>query len=139
MSSGQPPSTIHYDVIKFLLHAKQEIIHCSAELGLSSMQAYTLLLIDNEEPRSMNYYGKLYECDASNITGIMDGLVLKKLVSRQESATDRRVKVIRLEAAGVEMKSNLLKLLATTHTFRFSGLTDIETAQFAKLISKLSR
>jgi DNA-binding MarR family transcriptional regulator len=81
----------------------------------------------------------LYECDPSNITGIIDGLEQKGLVSRQEHPTDRRIKVIVLEPAGQKLKRQLMKILMNSNTFLFEALDSEETEQFISSIEKLSK
>jgi DNA-binding MarR family transcriptional regulator len=139
MNKQEITETFYLSLIKFLLQAKQGVVSSSAELGLSSMQAFTLLLTDNSRPHSMNYFGKLYECDPSNITGIIDGLEQKGLVSRQEHPTDRRIKVIVLEPAGQKLKRQLMKILMNSNTFLFEALDSEETEQFISSIEKLSK
>jgi DNA-binding MarR family transcriptional regulator len=139
MNDSSKNETFYLSLIKFLLHAKQGIISKSAELGLTGMQAFTLLLADNNKPQSMNYFKKLYECDASNITGIIDGLEQKGLVSRKEHPTDRRVKVIVLEPAGEAMKLQLMEKLISSNAFLFQSLNPKETIQFVAIIEKLAQ
>ena len=90
----------YFALVAFLLQAKQQVIAVAGEFGLTGIQALTLLMIDRIESPSMSSFCKLYDCDASNITGIIDGLENKGLVSRQPHSSDRRIKIIRLEEEG---------------------------------------
>jgi DNA-binding MarR family transcriptional regulator len=102
------------------------------------MQAMTLLLTTEGESRSMGGFCKLYHCDASNITGIIDGLEQKKLVSRQGHPSDRRIKVIRLEPAGRTLRAKILQKLADSSGFLFDPLNKSETREFVTIIEKLA-
>ena len=126
-------------LLLFLLHAKQNVIALGAEFDLTSMQAMTLLMTDNSTPRSMNSFCKLYDCDASNVTGIIDGLEQKGLVSRQNHPDDRRIKVVRLEAAGVTLRKKLIEKLNHSCNGMLEGLSDDEATQFVHMVHKLAR
>lgn len=139
MKKTQLPEDFYLSLTEFLLHAKQQVAGLSAEYGLTSMQALTLILSGTSEPRPMNSFCKLYDCDASNITGIIDGLEQKGLVSRQPHPNDRRIKVIQLEPAGKRMRRAIAAQLAAHSDSLFSGLTLSEIEQLAQLIQKIAK
>lgn len=105
------PNNRYKTLIEFLMHFKAYLHQISLEYDLTAMQAVTLMSLDKSQVTSMNYFKKLFECDASNITGIIDGLVKKKLVSRSESSKDRRIKEIRLLDSGIEVQRQILASL----------------------------
>jgi len=123
--------------MEFLMNAKQHIVAIGSEFGLSSIQAVTLLLVDEDQPRPMKSFCILYHCDASNITGIVDGLEQKQLVSRQNDPNDRRIKVIKLEPAGKRLQQIIIKRLGEQSGFLFDPLTDSEARQFVTIVEKL--
>jgi DNA-binding MarR family transcriptional regulator len=127
----------YYALVSFLLQAKQQVVAVSAEFGLTSIQALTLLTLKQHNQLSMSNFCQLYNCDASNITGIIDGLEQKGLVSRQPHPTDRRVKIIHLEPSGHELQQKLLASIAAGSHTLFAGLTTAETQQLASLIQKI--
>lgn len=127
----------YYALVSFLLQAKQQVIASASEFGLTSVQALTLLTVKQYSQHSMSDFCKLYECDASNITGIVDGLEQKGLVSRQPHPNDRRVKIIHLEPAGHELQGQLIARIAESSPHLFAGLTEKEVQQLAKLIQKI--
>ena len=136
---NQQPLTeeFYFSLVTFLLQAKQQVMAISGEFGLSSIQALTLLMLKETDAPSMSSICKLYDCDASNVTGIIDGLENKGLVSRQPNPSDRRVKIIRLEREGKKMQIKIIKQLAKTSGHLFTGLNDSELKHFAILIQKL--
>jgi DNA-binding MarR family transcriptional regulator len=136
MKTSNLPADFYLSLTEFLLHAKQQIVAISAEFGLTSMQALTLLLISDDQPRPMNSLGKLYDCDASNVTGIIDGLEQKGLVSRLVHPSDRRIKIIKLEPAGKKLRLIIASKLSSDSNQLFRGLDDEEIGQFAQLIHK---
>jgi DNA-binding MarR family transcriptional regulator len=139
MSHSRIPKTFYLSLIKFMLQTKQELMTSSADFGLTVMQTFTLLLIDSEEPRSMNYFRKLYQCDASNITGIIDGLESKGLVARHEHPNDRRIKVIVFKPAGETLRSQLVEHIAEANAHILNELDDQEAMQLVGLIDKMTK
>jgi len=129
----------YLSMMEFLLNAKQRLVSIGDEFDLTSMQTVTLLLTGaREEPRSMSSFCKLFHCDASNITGIIDGLEQKQLVSRHENPADRRVKVIRLEPAGRKLRQKILERLSSPNESLLNVLSETETKQFTAIIEKLA-
>jgi DNA-binding MarR family transcriptional regulator len=72
------------------------------ELGLAPMQAHALRLL--ERPVNMGDLAELLQCDASNVTGIVDRLEQRGLVERVAEPGDRRVKRLQLTAAGEDAR-----------------------------------
>jgi DNA-binding MarR family transcriptional regulator len=138
MNKSTLSNDFYYALVAFLLQAKQQVIATASEFGLTSVQALTLLTIKQHDQRSMSEFCKLYDCDASNITGIIDGLEQKGLVSRQPQLNDRRVKIIHLEKEGHELQTKLIKRIAESTPDLFNGLSDAEIQQLAKLIQKIT-
>jgi DNA-binding MarR family transcriptional regulator len=142
MATSTKPATsqgFYLALVEFLLQAKHQVIAISGEFGLTSMQALTLLMTDNKRPKSMNSFCKMYDCDASNITGIIDGLEQKGLVSRREHPSDRRVKIVYLEEDGATLQQTIIKRLAEDSGFLFKGLDDSEAHQLITIMTKLAR
>jgi DNA-binding MarR family transcriptional regulator len=137
MNKSQLSNDFYYALVSFLLQAKQQVIATASEFGLTSVQALTLLTIKRGSQHSMSDFCKLYECDASNITGIIDGLEQKGLVSRQAHPKDRRVKIIHLEPAGHDLQKQLITRIAESSPHLFAGLTEPEIQHLAKLIQKI--
>ena len=130
-----PPFYIAY--ITIMLQAKAQVIAVGAEFDLTVMQTLTLLTMTDVEDMSMSNFSKLYDCDASNVTGIVDGLEQKKLVTRHLHPKDRRIKMIHIEPAGIAMQQKLLARLTETSDYLTSSLTAAERKRFTQLIMKI--
>jgi DNA-binding MarR family transcriptional regulator len=130
--------SFYLSLIEFLMTAKHHVITIGADFGLTSIQAITLLLVDEHRPRPMKNFCLLFHCDASNITGIVDGLESKGLVSRQNDPTDRRIKTIRLEPAGKAMRRDIIERLEGMDGPLFAALNNEEKKQFAGLVAKIA-
>ncbi|HTB48851.1 MAG TPA: MarR family transcriptional regulator [Verrucomicrobiae bacterium] len=123
-------------LIEFLMLSKRRVLELGAEFDLTGMQAMMLFLLDH--PRPMNNFKKVFNCDASNITGLVDGLEQKKLASRYENQDDRRIKMVRLDAKGKRVRSDLVSRLATRDSSIFSQLSPTEFQTFIQLLQKIT-
>lgn len=127
----------YLSLLEFLLLAKQHLIAIGATYDLTSTQVVTLMLIDADNPRPMKDLGKLFHCDASNVTGIVDGLESRQLVSRRSDPDDRRIKTICLEPAGIRLQRHIAEQLGM-HGFPIESLTPIEKKQLLHIMEKLT-
>jgi DNA-binding MarR family transcriptional regulator len=123
-------------LVEFLMLSKQRLIKIGAKYHLSSMQAITLLLL--EEPRAMGSFRHIFNCDASNVTGIIDGLEQKQLVRRYEVNSDRRIKMVRLLARGKQIRTTLLHQLTSDDQYLLANLTKDEAKNFINLVQKIT-
>jgi len=138
MKSNPIKPAFYFSLLEFLMSAKQHVVAIGAEFGLTGIQAITLLLTDESKPRPMKNFCALYNCDASNITGIIDGLEQKGLVSRQNDPNDRRIKIICLEPSGKKLQRAITDRLATMNGFLFDPLSETEAQQFVSIVEKLA-
>ncbi|HET6924706.1 MAG TPA: MarR family transcriptional regulator [Candidatus Saccharimonadales bacterium] len=138
MTSQAFSESVYLSFVTILMMGKLQLIKLGAEFDLTLVQTLTLLILAKTNEMPMSHLGKLYDCDASNVTGIVDGLEQKKLVSRRAHAKDRRVKMICLEPAGRKLQAKLIKRLSETSGYLFDPLTETEQVRFAKLMEKIS-
>lgn len=139
MHTRKLPNNFYLYFVEFLVKVKQQIVSMSADYGLSSMQALTLLLTSEDNPRPMRGFCDLFGCDPSNITGIIDGLEQRKLVSRQEHPKDRRIKMIKLEPRGAKLKAELIERLSESSQHLFGHLGEHEAEHLTHLFEKLAK
>jgi DNA-binding MarR family transcriptional regulator len=105
------------DNIYWLLHKsvwriKPVFAKLAEEHDLTPMQVFTLLTLSPNESAPMHTFSDFFACDASNVTGIIERLVSRGLVVREEKPEDRRVKMVRLSPVGMEVREQLLLGLA---------------------------
>lgn len=70
-----------------------------------------LLSLESEGAEPMRVLAKGWGCDASWVTGIIDGLEERGYVERRVLATDRRVKVVQVTPLGEKAKARALERL----------------------------
>ena len=118
----------------------QEIQHrfheASEAADLSPPQLKALLSLDAGSAKSMRALAEGWRCDASWVTGIVDGLEERGYVQRQAHATDRRIKVVALTALGEKAKAQVLERLYEPPA-SFAALTPDEQAQLRDLLAKV--
>jgi DNA-binding MarR family transcriptional regulator len=85
---------------------RRRFLIAASELDLHPAQAGALLQLDS--PLPMNELATLLACDNSNVTGLIDRLEARGLVTRQPSSEDRRVKHVVLTAGGQELRNQML-------------------------------
>lgn len=137
--SPQTPISIeqsYLTLIEFLMLAKRRVIEIGADHGLTGMQTMMLFLL--EEPKPMNRFTKIFNCDASNVTGLVDGLEQKDLAKRFESSKDRRIKMVELCAKGRQIRSALLRDLSRQDSRLHSRLNEDEFETFIGLLQKIT-
>ena len=123
-------------LVEFLLLSKRRVFELGSEFSLTGMQAMMLFMLDR--PRSMHSFKQTFNCDASNITGLVDGLEQKKLASRYENSDDRRVKMVELLPLGRRTRSALLRQLTSHGSPLLSRLSTNELRTFIELLHKLT-
>lgn len=113
--------------------ARADFAGVVAELGLTPLQARTLLWL--ERPAPMRDLADHLACDASNVTGLADRLEDLGVVERTPGR-DRRVKVLRLTSRGAALRADLAERVAHGSTVT-ARLTAAERKRLAVLLDKL--
>jgi DNA-binding MarR family transcriptional regulator len=83
----------------------------AAEFELSPVQAHVLRML-GYGAQPMSVLAGYLSCDASNVTGLVDRLESRGLVERRGAEHDRRVKLLGLTEAGVELRRRLMERMA---------------------------
>ena len=123
--------------IEFLLLSKKRIFEIGTKYHLTGMQTTTLLLL--EKPRPIGSFRHIFNCDASNVTGIIDGLEQKGLVKRYVVNSDRRIKMVKLLSKGIKVRATMLTLLTSDDQYILSSLTDEEAENFITFVRKITQ
>src|SRR6266702_1583234 len=103
--------TVCQDLLSLLGRFKQELLHIADERSLTLAQLSALFRIDEHDGLAMGKVAHVLHCDPSNVTGIVDRLVVHKLVTRQECPTDRRAKTIALTPAGKDLVKQITSVM----------------------------
>ncbi len=123
-------------LVEFLMLSKHQIVAFGAEHDLTGIQAMTIFFLDHTRP--MHELTATFNCDPSNITGIIDGLEEKQLAERCENLSDRRVKMVQLQPKGAAFRVALLNHLVGPGSLILDKLSPTEVSQFITLVAKIS-
>jgi DNA-binding MarR family transcriptional regulator len=96
-------------MVRLFFAQRANLPSLAAQLRLSPTQCHVLHLIEPDRPTPMGQLAETLACDASNVTGLVDRLESRGLVSRRPSPGDRRVKVLVLTETGVRLRAALVE------------------------------
>lgn len=86
---------------------------CAAEFDLTPALAKALRELEPGQPIPMRELALRLDCDASNLTGLVDRLEDRGAVERRPDLVDRRVKTLVLTEEGVRLRHAFWKRLLT--------------------------
>jgi DNA-binding MarR family transcriptional regulator len=121
----------------FILRIKHEWVFIAERNDMSLVQLHAVGLLMHG-PVPMVQLSTLLSCDASYVTGIVDRLEQQGLVDRQESPSDRRVKLIALTKKGKVLCDKVQVSMNELHSRLFTSLTTAEQDEFNRLLNKIS-
>lgn len=124
------------DLLLFLGRIKHELLVLAEERELTVMQLFALFAINREGQLPMGKVAEVLHCDASNVTGIVDRLVHRQLVLRNECEHDRRTKTLQLTKKGKAIVGELMD--AVPERLGCDKLSAAEQSIFQTVTQKIS-
>jgi len=113
--------------------------HSACEAAdLTPPQLKALLSFEPGQTQPMRALAEGWKCDASWVTGIVDGLEERGYVQRQTHPTDRRIKVVVMTPLGEKAKARALERLHEPPA-SIEALTIAEQRQLRDLLAKVQR
>ena len=106
-------------------------------LGLSDFAVLELLL--HQGPLPVNTIGPIVDLTPGSISIAVDRLVTKDLVSRVESAEDRRVRIVSLTPRGKELIVTAFRKHSSQMKRVFSGLSPEELQELELMLKKVGK
>ena len=105
--SAESPADEAWTLLRTLFgHHRRAFLIAASQLDLHPAQAGALLQLAS--PLPMHELATCLACDNSNVTGLVDRLEVRGLVTRKPSPDDRRVKHVLLTPAGERLRAQLL-------------------------------
>jgi DNA-binding MarR family transcriptional regulator len=138
-----PSTVVARDVTKaladlFFSAENQQRFHGTAdELGLTLPMLKALLELEPGSGLSMRSLAEMWNCDASFVTVVVDGLERRGLVERQVADYDRRIKTVELTQEGVASRERALDAVYAPRA-GFLALTASEQETLARLLRKMT-
>jgi DNA-binding MarR family transcriptional regulator len=118
--------------IRFMDLIKKAIRAVGDELGLSIAQLDVLRQLHAHGPTPMRRLAETMNCEASNLTGLVDKLEGRGLVERQYHPADRRVRLLALTDAGADTSRQVWA--AVTSHCPFMNLSVEDRAELDRLL-----
>ena len=107
------PAEEAWALLRNLLFAeRRRFFGAASEFDLHPAQAGALMQLDEESGLSMREIASHLACDSSNVTGIVDRLEARGLVTRRTSERDRRVRRIVPTPLGLEVRDAMRERMA---------------------------
>jgi DNA-binding MarR family transcriptional regulator len=100
-------------------------------------QLKTLLWLESGEPKPMRSIAESLKCDASWVTGIVDGLEARGYAERKTHPVDRRIKMVVITSLGEKAKARALDCMYEPPA-SFGVLTNAEQRQLRDLLAKVA-
>ena len=133
--SAKSPAAEVWALLRTLFgQQRRKFLIAASELDLHPAQAGALLQLAS--PLPMHELAARLACDNSNVTGLIDRLETRGLVTRKASSDDRRVKHIVLTDAGRGLRERLLDRVGEP-TPGFLKLSAAEQSQLGDLLRRV--
>lgn len=110
----------------------------TAASGLDLHPAQAGALLQLHRPLPMHELAAELGCDNSNVTGLVDRLAARRLVAREASPHDRRVRQVVLTPAGRRLRAQLLARIGPPAATGISNLSTEEQRQLLGLLRKIA-
>jgi DNA-binding MarR family transcriptional regulator len=136
MVSKQLQDQLSLLIIRSSMKGKYAILQIAENHNITLMPAMTLCLLEPNQPVPMKSLATFMSCDPSNITSIVEQLVIEGLVERKESSQDRRIKTITLTDAGLALRDQFLEITTSTRLPNLGMLTQEEIKQLIAILEK---
>src|SRR5258708_3675327 len=138
MDSNSLQNNLYWQLLRVAINAKHGLMNIAEKYKLTVMQMYTLCLLEADTSIPMNSLSGMLQCDASNVTGIVDRLFHQKYIKREENPNDRRSKMITLTPKGAKLCKKLSQAITSYHPASLTQLSSTEKQQLLTLLSKTS-
>lgn len=107
--------------------------------GLTVSQCYALEMLFTTEKMSSSALSASLGLDLSSTTRVVDELVRKKLVQRQRSAEDARVREVTITDSGKRMVSRIMSDMVKTIDSAMKDYPESARKLFPKMLHSLAR
>jgi len=130
--------TISWQLLQLMFQNKHRIYDIAEKYELTTMQSAALTMLKPDEPQAMRALSDYFMCDASTVTGLVDRMEARNLITRSNHPTDRRVKLLALTEDGLKIKESIMNETLRNEDERLKKiLTDDERKVLQELLTRL--
>ena len=130
--------TISWQLLQLMFQNKHRIYDIAEKYELTTMQSAALTMLKPDEPQAMRALSDYFMCDASTVTGLVDRMEARQLITRSNHPTDRRVKLLALTDEGLKIKESIMNETLRNEDERLKKiLTDDERNVLQDFLTRL--
>jgi DNA-binding MarR family transcriptional regulator len=126
--------TLALVVVRLFDRVKHTIREVGDELGVSMAQLDVLRRLQAQGPTRMSRLAEMLNCEASNLTGLVDKLESRGMVERRSDPEDRRIRVLAVTPEGERVGHEAW--LALTQRCPFMNISDEKRAALYDLLTE---
>jgi len=116
---------------------KAKAIHLGQQNGITHSQWFILKILEHFKERSIKEVAETLGTSSSAATQLVDGLVRRGYVTRQEDLHDRRSVRLELSPSGKKHIAAMNEKRLTEMAWLFDALTDRELEEYLRLQKKI--
>jgi DNA-binding MarR family transcriptional regulator len=131
------PSYLSYLLYQTEQHRRALASDCISRHGLTFPKWVAMASLRRFGECSMTRLAKLSASDRTTLTRSVDGLIREGLVVRETSTEDRRIVVVRLTPAGLDLLARIREDIRPLNQEVCSELTDEEQANMTRYLKKM--
>lgn len=128
---------LYWQLMQVAFRARHGLMELAENHQLTMVQLQALGIVKPGTAVPMNFLATILLCDASNITGIVDRLLQRKLIERTEKPEDRRVKMISLTPEGEKLRRQIFSEFPDYELPQFKQLTEDERNCLRNILTKV--
>lgn len=107
MKDDTSHQAVFWELLQLMYQGKHRVHEIAEQYKLTVMQANTLIVLSEDNPKPMRVLSEYFMCDASGVTGLVDRLEKNGLIIRQNHPSDRRITLISLTPEGAKLRKEL--------------------------------
>jgi DNA-binding MarR family transcriptional regulator len=140
MAERQYESTTEEELVSRLMHLFARTLDhqgtCLQTLELTYAQAKLIWRLEAGDTPSLKEAARRCGVDPSNLSGVVDQLTERGLMTSRPAQHDRRIRIVRLTGDGVRMRKRLLACLAQNPAT--GSLTDSQQRQLLEILREVA-
>ena len=141
MNESKENEPVYVQLRQLMFQSKHRTYKIAEKYDLTMMQSTALTMLTDDNPKAMRALSDYFMCDASTITGLVDRLEARELITRSNHPTDRRVKLLALTDEGSKLREIIMTETQKVETERLNEIltkdeVTVLQATLAKLLSE---
>lgn len=129
MKDDTSHQAVFWELLQLMYQGKHRMHKIAEEYKLTVMQAHTLIVLSEDNPKPMRMLSEHFMCDASGVTGLVDRLEKNGLIVRQNHPSDRRITLVSLTPEGAKLKKEIADKTKAAEAARLNSVLNAAERQ----------